>query len=550
MARLTEEQLKIMQDRLIRRGINPNVARQKVLDIAKMGDNFTMVGNGNITTPYRPNFISGSGSSLKYIGNQPVRNAIIPANTNTNLDVIYPKGKVKDIAEEVGETTNKRKGVIGNTFKQYAPFISDYYDMQSGIKNIKSGHPIVGGGQVALGLAGLGADVGGVLAAPFTGGGSFVGEQVAKNAAKAAIKAGAKGLIKTAAGIQSKKLTGPTARFLYSQGLNLFKDNNGNIIEQPIQEGALAGNNQQAKQPVINNQTKQQYPYTAPFDSIEELILNRAGGYNNLEGQDLPDIQSLNTGNVPVDAEGSIAGNIDLNGMLDRYRRQQELQKPYIEGLQNLINNYNNLQRNAFNLDRYFTGLAGWSGNDRWADFGKRYNPITTEATKLDLLNKLAQGQIGIDDIENEMSGNIALAQQAGIDPRVAMANPKLVNALASIENAKTSAAARRYAADASKEAKLTGIYSNAMIQKAKQEGNWDLALRLQEMRNDGRLQSAIVNAVSFGADPSVIYNALQGYGGGNIQSNNLQPPREIITTPTGSVEANRASGLLDNIKR
>ena len=87
------------------------------------------------------------------------------------------------------------------------------------------------------------------------------------------------------------------------------------------------------------------------------------------------------------------------------------------------------------------------------------------------------------------------------------------------------------------------------MIQKAKQEGNWDLALRLQEMRNDGRLQSAIVNAVSFGADPSVIYNALQGYGG-NVQGNNLQPPREIITTPTGSVEASTASGLLDNIKR
>lgn len=297
-----------------------------------------------------------------------------------------------------------------------------------------------------------------------------------------------------------------------------------------------------------------QNPYTNKLDSIETIINNaRANGqgYNGeLDNQDLPDIQSINTDNTPAEAEGSIAGNVDLNGLLDRYRRQQELQKPYIEGLENLINNYNNLQRNAFNLDRYFTGLAGWSGNDRWADLGKRYNPITTEATKLDLLNKLAQGQIGIDDIENEMSGNIALAQQAGIDPRVAMANPKLVNALASIENAKTSAAARRYVADQAREARLANIQSNAMIQKAKQEGNWALALRLQEMRNDGRLQSAIVNAVSFGADPSVIYNALQGYGGGNIQGNNLQPPKEIITTPTGSVEASTASKLLDNTKR
>jgi hypothetical protein len=321
-------------------------------------------------------------------------------------------------------------------------------------------------------------------------------------------------------------------------------------------EGNRPNINKKSTNNTTDNNVNDMYqnPYTSKLDSIENIINNaRANGqgYNGeLDNQELQDIQSLNTGNGPVDAEGSVTGNIDLNGMLDRYRRQQELQKPYIEGLQNFINNYNDLQRNAFNLDRYFTGLAGWSGNDRWADLGKRYNPITTEATKLDLLNKLAQGQIGIEDIENEMRGNIALAQQAGIDPRVAMANPKLVNALASIENARTSAAARRYVADQNREAKLAGIYSNAMIQKAKQEGNWDLALRLQEMRNDGRLQSAIVNAVSFGADPSIIYNALQGYGGSTTQSNNLQPPKETITTPTGSVEASTASKLLDNTKR
>lgn len=467
------------------------------------------------------------------------------------LDNLF--ANTKDIAKEVNSSLNASKaGRLGKGIAQYTPYVGDIYDIARGGYQAFHGHPFVGTGQALLGAGGL------ALNAMFPGSGSAV---------KAGAKAGIKGLARAGANViakqggkQAVKKATNLARTLHGNKSQLataiipelfYGNNNGQYAEQPIQEETLVDANQQAKQPVANNQSKQQYPYSAPFDSIENLILSRTGGYNNnLEGQDLPDIQSLNTGNAPVDAEGSVAGNIDLNGMLDRYRRQQELQKPYIEGLQNLINNYNNLQRNAFNLDRYFTGLAGWSGNDRWADFGKRYNPITTEATKLDLLNKLAQGQIGIDDIENEMRGNIALAQQAGIDPRVAMANPKLVNALASIENARTSAAARRYAADASKEAKLTGIYSNAMIQKAKQEGNWDLALRLQEMRNDGRLQSAIVNAVSFGADPSVIYSALQGYGGGSVQGNALQPPREIITTPTGSVEASTASGLLDNVKR
>lgn len=458
------------------------------------------------------------------------------------------------IAKEIGnveKTVSKAKPV-----GKYMPFVGDTIDIGNAIHSYKTGHPWVGTGQLGLGVGGLILDTASLLAAPATGGASL-GGIAAKQAGKQAVKSLAKNLIKAGAKAQTKKAIGPMSRTIYSAGLNLFKDGGNNqYIEQPAQEEALVDNNQQAKQPIANNSSGNMYqnPYTGSLDSVGKMILdkiNNGEGYQgNLEGQNLPDIQSLNTGDVPVNAEGSIAGNIDLNGILDRYRRQQELQKPYIEGLQNLINNYNNLQRNAFNLDRYFTGLAGWSGNDRWADFGKRYNPITTEATKLDLLNKLAQGQIGIDDIENEMSGNIALAQQAGIDPRVAMANPKLVNALASIENAKTSAAARRYVADASKEAKLTGIYSNAMIQKAKQDGNWALALKLQEMKNDGRLQSAIVNAVSFGADPSVIYSALQGYGGNSVQGNVSQPPTEKITTPTGSVEASTASGLLDNVKR
>jgi hypothetical protein len=345
------------------------------------------------------------------------------------------------------------------------------------------------------------------------------------------------GIIKLPEGV---KLDDAWNAYLYGKGLN--KTNSSG-----------SKNNKEATTD-SGSSNMYQNPYTGKLDSIENIINNaRANGqgYNGeLDNQDLPDIQSLNANNTPADTEGSIAGNVDLNGMLDRYRRQQELQKPYIEGLQNLINNYNNLQRNAFLTDVYLAGMSDYLRSPYTGQLVGKYNPIRDEASRVDLLNKLAQGQIGVDDIENEMRGNIALAQQAGIDPRVAMANPKLVNALASIENAKTSAAARRYAADASRETKLANIQSNAMIQKAKLDGNWKLALMLQEMKNDGRLQSAIVNAVSFGADPSVIYSALQGYGGGSIQGNNLQPPREIITTPTGGVEASRASSLLDNVKR
>lgn len=492
------------------------------------------------------NFILGESGIMRT--GKTVPKVVKNANADI-LDTLF--ANKKNIANEIGNIgkTAIKTGKI-NPVAEYAPYVGDIYDITRGGYQALHGHPFVGTAQALMGAGGLALNV----LAPGSG-----------TLAKSGIKAGGKALIKVGGKQLAKKAVVSTAKRAEKPILNaitrpivpeiyyaMSDGNNNQPVEQPTQGKVVANNNQHENKPIVNNKSKQQYPYTAPFDSIENLILSRTGGYNNnSESQELPDIQSLNTDNTKVNTEGSVTGNIELGGMIDRYKRQQELQKPYIEGLQNLINNYNNLQRNAMNLDRYFTGLAGWSGNDRWADFGRRYNPITTEATKLDLLNKLAQGQIGIDDIENEMRGNIALAQQAGIDPRIAMANPKLVNALASIENAKTSAEARKYVADQNRETKLAGIYSNAMIQKAKQEGNWDLALKLQAMRNDGRLQSAIVNAVSFGADPSVIYSALQGYNnGGNVQSYNQLPPKEIITTPTGSVEASTASRLLDNTKR
>lgn len=476
------------------------------------------------------------------------------------LDSLF--ANTKDIAKEVGNVGKStiKTGKI-NPIAEYSPYIGDIYDIVRGGYQATHGHPFVGTGQALLGVAGLGANV------LFPGSGS-VAKAGVKGGIKGIAKAGSKAILKQG-GKQTANTIKNAGKALHSTKGQLataiipeFFYGDGNETSQPINNEGLQTNNiQPTKNGAIGRNVSRddvyQNPYTGQLDSIEAIINNaRANGHGYNGELD-------NRGNIIVDSNGaiqpnsiggSVSGNIDLSRLEDRYKRQQELQKPYIEGLQNLINNYNDLQRNAMNLDRYYTGLAGWSGNDRWADFGKRYNPITTEATKLDLLNKLAQGQIGIDNLENEMRGNIALAQQAGVDPNVAMANPKLFSALASIENAKTSAEARKYVADQNRDARLAGIYSNAMIQKAKQDGNYDLALRLQSMRNDGRLQSAIVNAISFGADPSVIYNALQGYGynvGNGGQQTDELPPKETITTANGnSTEAGKASNLINNYKR
>lgn len=502
------------------------------------------------------NFILGESGTMKT--GKTVPKVVRGANADI-LDNLF--ANTKDIAKEVGNVGKStiRTGKI-NPIAEYSPYIGDIYDIARGGYQALHGHPFVGTGQALLGVAGLGANI------LFPGSGS-VAKAGVKGGIKGIAKAGSKAILKQG-GKQTANAIKNTGKVLHSTKGQLatgiipeFFYGNSNEVSQPINEEQMQTNN---VQPAKNNTTNKniirddvyQNPYSGKLDSIEAIINNARANGQGYDGE--VDTQ----GNIVVDSNGqvtntdnsNVAGNIDLSRLEDRYKRQQELQKPYIEGLQNLINNYNDLQRNAMNLDRYYTGLAGWSGNDRWADFGKRYNPITTEATKLDLLNKLAQGQIGIDNLENEMRGNIALAQQAGIDPNVAMANPKLFSALASIENAKTSAEARKYVADQNREAKLAGIYSNAMIQKAKQDGNYDLALRLQAMRNDGRLQSAIVNAISFGADPSIIYNALQGYGynvGNTNQQTDELPPKETITTANGTfTEAGKASNLINNYKR
>lgn len=457
------------------------------------------------------------------------------------LDILFNKSK--DIATELGSKTPKGLRVAGKGALEYAPFIGDVYDISRGTYQAFHGHPFIGTGQAVMGLGGLAAN----LLAPGSG---TLAKAGIKAGGKALIKAGGKQLAKKAVATTAKRASHPIAnslgRPLIPEVLYAMSGDTNKEVQQPVnvQKEQVVNNSLQQNKPVQN----QLPPQAAGFDSIENLILGKLAngeGYDNsLNNQSLPDIQSITgNNNATIDSDGNVTSdNPNINLLLERYKRQQELQKPYIEGLENLINNYDKLKQNAFNTDRYFTGLAGYTGNQNWTKFADKYNPITSEATKLDLLNKLAQGQIGIDDVTNELTGNIALAKEAGISPEIAMANPKLVNALASITNARTAAEARRYVADANKDARLTNTYANAMVQKAKIEGNWALALQLQEMKNDGRLQAAIVNAVSFGADPATIYSVLEGYN--NPQLNN-QVPNSL-----SSNEGGLAGSLIQNYKR
>ena len=615
---------------LTRRGVNPNAIRQVIMDPSKLSNyvknGFRMVGNGNITTPYRPNFTTGSNTALKYAGGQPSKyplttttgGSVVPStkmknqinnylnskynpanqpkllttsklnpsdakgvNVNINKSGAYSSGSVVDdalntllknprnLAKEVGNVAKTAGGVKGIAGRVGGPLLSTAFGLAPVIANWNAeGSDAVtrlqdafgalgpiGGGLAGTGLGSLaghpliGGIVGGYLGgkAQELGGGGQVRRDANRGwdtyLTKAQfIKNIQDGRIQLPEGMDVETLYGYYRQAKEGQRPNVNKKSTDNTTDNNATN-------------TVNDMY--QNPYTDNLDSIETIINNARANGQGYNGE------LDNQGNIVVDSngavqpnntEGSVAGNVDLNGMLDRYKRQQELQKPYIEGLQNFINNYNDLQRNAYLTDVYLAGMSDYLNSPNVGRLIGRYNPIKDEATKLDLLNKLAQGQMGIDNLENEMMGNIALAQQAGVDPNVAMANPKLFSALASIENAKTSADARKYVADQNRDAKLAGIYSNAMIQKAKQDGNYDLALRLQAMRNDGRLQSAIVNAISFGADPSVIYNALQGYGynvGNGGQQTDELPPKETITTANGnSTEAGKASNLINNYKR
>lgn len=414
------------------------------------------------------------------------------ADFNKYLDILY--SNTKDIGKEIGSTVSKvtpKAKAFGKGAVRFLPYVDAGIYAGQGIKDFQTGHPWRGAGQ--LGLAGLDAALD--TASLLTGGSGLVAKQAGKQVAK-------KGVQKILLEMAKRNTLGSTlGRGAVSVGLQYGIDDDVLKKEQPQSQPSTQPNNQQKPQ---GNSTSAnitggytQYPSTSTDDFIRQLVATN--GINAGDSNGVID----NTGTLEniqnQQNEQPQTNNDILDRLSEYYEQQKEYRKPYLEGLQSYAENYNDLNRRAFNMDRYLAGIAGWSGNNNFARMIGRYNPATVEATKLDLLNKLAEEQSKELNLGNEVVGNAAVLQQAGLPLEAVFANPNLIKNASSIMNARTNAEARRYVADQAYKAKVYDTWLDNKIKQEINNGRMANARQLAQLRENNRYNIAVLQAQAYG---------------------------------------------------
>jgi hypothetical protein len=432
------------------------------------------------------------------------------ADYNKYLDELFTT--TKNIGKEIGpvakQGVSKAKTAgkwVGRTF---VPYVDAGIYANTGINDIRSGHPWRGAGQLGLAAIDAGIDTAGILAgiatAPEAGAGywgTVALKQGAKQALKKGIKTFGKPLIKKV--LKDSTVPRTIGQGIASVGLQYGIDDDVLKKEQP-QPQSQANTQPNNQQKLQGNSTSgnvgggyAQYPSTSTDDFIRQLVAT-----NGINAGD---------SSVPIDTTGSLenistqqneqpqTNNDILDKLSEYYEQQKEYRKPYLEGLQSYVDNYNDLNRRGFNMDRYLAGIAGWSGNNNFARMIGRYNPATVEATRLDLLNKLAQEQVNELDLGNKAIGNASLLQEAGLSPDAAFADPNMIKSIATIMNARTAADAKRYVADQTYKARVYDTQLDNAIALAKQQKRLDVMRELEYMKAKNRYNIAVLQAQAYG---------------------------------------------------
>ena len=357
---------------------------------------------------------------------------------------------------------NNIKG-LAKTGLEYSPYIGDAIDIGEGLYQATHGHPWLGTGQAALGVGGMAANV------FFPGAGS-----VGKAAVKGAIKGTAKKAVAKAPSILEKfarwnrsgkgmvqSTALPNVGYWVSDQFNNQQNNAGVPFEILDDNQLTGGKNVQA-----NNKSSQ--VNSNPTTQTQALALAQQLGSNPpITNQQDADTQQAN-----------------INAINDYVSRLQEINRPYINALQNYSDRYNNLVKNNFNTQRYFTAMAGLTGNNNYARLADSINPLVVEGNKIDLQKKIQDTQAGDLNAINEIMGNLAMAQEMGLPPEAAFANKNLL----------TMMAARDREAN-----KYQIALENNLMKKYGIDRNYARALTVQAMRGQNALDVASMYTGAYG---------------------------------------------------
>lgn len=380
----------------------------------------------------------------------------------------------------------------------WLPVAGDLYDIGRGSYEAFHGHPYAGTAQAGLGLFGLGANLatgglgGSAVRAGIKAGSKAIAKNIIKNQSAKQLERNAVTVLNNAKRLtnsgkyQAGAMIAPEILYKFNSSSAPQKQEQQIQQSKPISKPNRGYNNGVNGGSIVIGQPSQQ--------SIEEL-------YSSLIGNEQP----VNNQSQPQQVSQPSAQ--DVSDILKYYQSREEALQPYMDNLSNFANRYRDIQDYYRNLDRYYTGLAGWSGNDRWADFAKRHNPVEIEATQTDLYNKLAQQDIANDDMIREAIGNATIAQSLGLPIEAGLSNDKMFNSAVQMRKVQEQIQARKDLAEANNKIKLYDI----QIRKAIADGRLANARYLQSMRDKAAMDRTYLTTLAYGNND--VYNALRSFG-------------------------------------
>ena len=281
-------------------------------------------------------------------------------------------------------------------------------------------------------------------------------------------------------------------------GIKKYKDN----VYKP---------NETNKQASLTKKDNSTVPFTVLSDAEIGADLTPIPSVNAQSKQDINVTAPSQTGvatvqqQVQQDQDDSIA-----RALIEMYNRQyNEMQRPQIEALKRyqrrlpLANISDALIKGglASYAQAYdVPGLANaYNGSEHAGRLAKNY----------EIDQALAQIPLNAFNATNTLAGNIAVARRMGMDPAVAMADKDIQKVL----TAYNTAGGRENVANIYANARIMDSYLDNMTAQAIAQGKVDVALQLQQMKNEASTRNALINAGSFGASPADIQALLSLYG-------------------------------------
>lgn len=412
------------------------------------------------------------------------------------LNVLYNKPQV-DIAKQIQPAAKAGSKVGLKTVAKYAPITGDIYDIYSGGKKVLEGHPYIGLAQMGLGGLGLAT----------LGAGSVV-----KSAAKAGVKgATRKALANT---LRATAKNPYKTRALPSVALELAYGNGGNDNQVGANDTGVIANQLEQLETIDDSQLPLENAPIGSYPSIEQIIAS-AGGRGQVPMGDYEDIRGMDVAQLQDIASQSNQQPVgDIASLLQAYQtQQQQLNKPYIDALQNYLDNYGEYTKGSRNAQRFYTALAGLSGNAGYRDLAKQYDPAQLELNRINLVKALQEAKAGNVGNINEIIGNATIAQAMGLDPQAALANKNLLNAFTAQQKAQYGLQGKMYGADQSYNARVYSTNIDNATKLAIANGRMDLAVKLQQMKGNAGAVNALINTVGFGGSPEKIMEAVEQFG-------------------------------------